>query len=61
MTAPLPSTIFRTRSLANCVEDLGSASERMIQITMLSYPNDWSDQDKRELAQQHLFGRKEEL
>ena len=49
----------RTRTLANCLAQINSATERMIAVQMLAYPNDWPEADKREVAMLHLFGRKE--
>jgi len=39
--------------------ELGDAIERMIATKMESYPSDWSDDDKRDMAKQHLFGKGE--
>lgn len=50
MTAP-----FRTRQLANCLNALNSATERMIAIQMMAYPDGWSEAEKREEAQRQLF------
>ena len=47
----------RTRSLANCVAALEAPVERMITTQMLAYPDGWSETEKREAAQLHLFGR----
>ncbi len=54
----------RARQLANCLNvvsptlpaRIDAATERMIAIQMTAYPADWSDADKRELAERHLFG-----
>lgn len=37
-------------------EQLGNALESMVQIQMTGYPPHWSDEDRREMAEQHLFG-----
>lgn len=37
-------------------EQLGNALESMVQIQMKAYPSHWSDEDRREMAEQHLFG-----
>lgn len=36
---------------------LHSGLERMIETQMTAYPSGWSDADRRELAELHLFGR----
>jgi hypothetical protein len=53
------------RHEANCLNaavsdiaaELGAHVERMIQIQMEAYPEHWSEQDRRDMAEQHLFGR----
>lgn len=35
---------------------LGARLESMIRTQMEAYPADWSDADKREMAEWHLFG-----
>lgn len=45
----------RTRTLANCLAQINSATERMIATQMLAYPDDWTEADKREAAELHLF------
>jgi hypothetical protein len=38
--------------------ELGAALDRMIAIQATAYPTHWSAADKRELAEQHLFGER---
>jgi hypothetical protein len=51
------SKSVQAMSFGDLVSGIGSGVENMIRIQMTAYPNDWSDEDKREMAQQHLFGR----
>jgi hypothetical protein len=54
----------RARQFANCLDAvapsfparINAATERMIATQMTAYPADWSDADKREMAERHLFG-----
>lgn len=39
-------------------ERLERSLDRMIAIQCEAYPSDWSDADKREMAEIHLFGSK---
>jgi hypothetical protein len=50
-TAPRP----RVQSEISC--DLGRSIERMILVQMQAYPAHWPEQDRRELAEHHLFGK----
>jgi hypothetical protein len=45
---------FDQRSATELSEDLGATLERMIQTKMTSYPSDWSEEDRREVAVKHL-------
>ncbi len=36
---------------------INDAAERMIAIQMAGYPSGWTDLERREMAEQHLFGR----
>lgn len=45
-----------TRSVMETGEEMSAAVERMIAEMVKSYPDDWSDSDKREAAIHHLFG-----
>lgn len=38
--------------------DRSDPLDRMIAIQMSAYPDSWTDDDKRETAEIHLFGRK---
>lgn len=46
---------YRSRSFANC---LASSLNTMIETQMAAYPESWSAADKREMAELHLFGRR---
>lgn len=46
LQSPVP-----VRRLANLLND---SIERMISIQMTGYPDHWSDEDRREMAIQHL-------
>lgn len=35
---------------------LAERTERMIAIQMTAYPASWTEEEKREMAEQHLFG-----
>ncbi|MDF2382448.1 hypothetical protein JMG10_13280 [Nostoc ellipsosporum NOK] len=37
--------------------ELDACSERMIAIQMTAYPAHWTEEESREMAEQHLFGR----
>jgi hypothetical protein len=37
--------------------DLQAGLGRMLAIQMSAYPSHWSDADKREMAELHLFGK----
>lgn len=52
MTAPSRHTETPRDSLSS----LGASLDRMIATQMTAYPSSWSDADKREMAEQHLFG-----
>lgn len=38
------------------VRQLGAKLERMIAVQMAAYPSGWTEEEKREMAEQHLFG-----
>lgn len=40
------------------LERLSNSLERMVQIQMTAYPDAWSDEDKREMAERELFGER---
>lgn len=46
-------------SLGDIHQRLGDSLGDMIEIQMQSYPVGWSEDDKREMAEQHLFGKGE--
>lgn len=45
------------RRVPDVVEQLGASLERMIATQMGAYPDAWPEADKREVAEQQLFGR----
>ena len=45
----------RAHSEISC--DLGRSIERIIELQMQAYPPHWPERDRRELAEQHLFGK----
>ena len=45
-----------SRSEISC--DLGRSIERMIHLQMQAYPAHWPEEDRRDLAEQHLFGKR---
>lgn len=48
---------FLIHKEAACLADvLGDSLERMVAIQMTAYPAHWSDEDRREVAEKHLFG-----
>lgn len=49
-----------TQRQARCIAKLETGIERMIALQMLAYPDGWSETDKREAAQLHLFGTVDE-
>lgn len=51
VTAPFPITIHTSA----IIKSLGVHLESMIAAQMTAYPTHWSDDDRRELAEQHLF------
>ncbi len=48
--APLPAAM-------ETADRINDAAERMIAIQMAGYPSGWTDLERREMAEQHLFGR----
>lgn len=44
------------KSLRRTADDLGGCVERMIAIQMAAYPAGWTEDEKREMAERHLFG-----
>jgi hypothetical protein len=46
----------RARSEISC--DLGQSLERMIRLQMQAYPDHWPEEDRRDLAERHLFGKR---
>lgn len=51
------ATAFKPVPLADSEPDYCSGPlDRMIAIQCEAYPSDWSDADKREMAEIHLFG-----
>lgn len=55
-----------TRTMANMLEAapvlpilraMDAHRERMIAIQMSAYPDHWTEEERREMAEQHLFGR----
>jgi len=50
------STTQRQARLLEAARALALPTERMIAVQMTAYPNDWTEADKREAAELHLFG-----
>lgn len=45
------------KGLRRSADRLGGHLDNMVRIQMGSYPSDWSEADRREMAEWHLFGR----
>lgn len=58
MAAIRPQPMAReTRPISETAARLGAALDRMIALQMTAYPDDWSADDRREMAERDLFGR----
>ena len=52
MTAPLDRTVMDDHRA------LDAGLERMVRIQMEAYPPHWTEAERRELAEKHLFGER---
>lgn len=54
MTQPLPEIAVTDKTIP-ILESLGVCLDQMIETQMRAYPDTWSNADRREMAEQHLF------
>lgn len=58
MTSTFQINRYSTDLLTSVQDRLGSTLDRMVTTAMTAFPSHWTDQERREMAEQQLFGKR---